>query len=63
MKRRSNKEYLASELSHFESYPKGWSQLLAWVYPNSYEVGMANVGYQWLFGKLKEYQHELIFLH
>lgn len=27
---------------------------MAWVYPNKYEIGMANVGYQWLYGKLRE---------
>ena len=56
---RTNKDYLASELSPFDTHPKGWSQFLAWVYPNSYEVGMANVGYQWLLGKLKRFQHIL----
>lgn len=54
--KRSYKEYLRAELSPFDSHTMGWSQLLAWVYPNSYEVGMANIGYQWLFGRLKEYR-------
>ncbi len=55
-RKRGHKEYLRAELSPFDSHPMGWSQLLAWVYPNSYEVGMANIGYQWLFGRLKEYR-------
>lgn len=55
-RKRSHKVYLQSELSPFEPYPMGWSQLLAWVYPSSYEVGMANIGYQWLYGHLRAHQ-------
>jgi len=55
----SNKNYLRAELSPFEQHPMGWSQLLAMVYPNSYEVGMANIGFQWIFGLLNKQQHIL----
>ncbi len=57
---RSNNEYLRSELSPFDRRPMGWSQLMAWVFPNSYELAMANIGYQWLFGLLRETQHLLV---
>lgn len=55
----SNKNYLRAELSPFEQHPMGWSQLLAMLYPNSYEVAMANIGFQWIFGLLQTQHHIL----
>jgi len=49
-----HKNYLRAELSPFAEHPMGWSQLLALVYPNSYEVAMANIGFQWLYGLLRQ---------
>lgn len=48
-----HKSYLRAELSPFKEHPMGWSQLLAMVYPSSYEVAMANIGFQWLYGLLR----------
>jgi len=59
VKQHIKKDYLASELSPFEPHPMGWSQLLAWIYPNRYEIGMANIGYQWLYGTLRSKKHIL----
>lgn len=33
---------------------------MAWVYPNSYELGMSNIGYQWLLYILKSQGHLLV---
>ncbi|HHS50343.1 MAG TPA: radical SAM protein [candidate division Zixibacteria bacterium] len=51
---RPHSEILRSELSPFDARPMGWSQLMAWVFANSYETAMSNIGYQWLFGILRE---------
>ena len=57
---RDVREIIRSELTPFNRYKTGWSQLLAWVYPNGYEVGMSNIGYQWLFEILNDHQHLLV---